>query len=362
MTFFTSESGITPFYDPNKSYAENCEKGPFGGFSDGIVYENKGEPKYEFLGHKVYLPFGIPAGPIPNANFCKGGFEKGFDIIMYKTVRTREHPCNPFPNIVPVDAGEKLTLEKAESGLTTAENFSTPIAITNSFGVPSFPPSVWQPDLKRAISLAKKGQLLIATYQGTNTGEGEEVFLQDWITGAQMVKDCGAEVIELDISCPNEGSNQLLCHDTARVEKICTLIKDILGDIPVLLKMSYFSSDEKLKDFIQRLSPLVAGFNAINTIASEVRKPNGEPALPGKGRLYSGVCGAPIKWAGLDMVKRIKKLRDDLNLNFVIIGTGGVTTPEDYKEYIEAGADAVMSATGAMWNTNLAKEIKSEVL
>lgn len=355
-----SNKNITPFYDPARTYDENCKNGPFGGFADGVVYKNSGEPTQKFLGEDTYLNFGIPAGPVPNAAFCKGAFEKGFDIIMYKTVRTTEHPCNEFPNIVPIDAGEKLTLEKAAAGLTTAEEFNDPIAITNSFGVPSFSPEIWQPDLIQAIAYAGKGQILIATYQGTNRDEGEEAFLKDWVLGAQMVKDCGATMIELDISCPNEGSNQLLCHDTDRVEKICTLIKPVLGDIPVLLKMSYFTSQEKLEDFIKRLSPLVAGFNAINTIAGEVRKPNGEFALPG--RLVSGVCGAPIKWAGLDMVKRMVDIRKKSDKNFIVIGTGGVTTPSDYKEYIDAGADAVMSATGAMWNTDLAKEIKDIVL
>ncbi len=361
MTFIPSESDITPFYDPNKSYEENCEKGPFGGFADGVIYENKGEPKYEFLGHKVYLPFGIPAGPIPNANFCKGGFEKGFDIIMYKTVRTKEHECNAFPNIVPVEAGKKLTLEQASAGLIMGDKFKQPIAITNSFGVPSISPNEWIPDMKRAVKLAGKGQILIATYLGTPGLGGEEGFIQDWIDGAKMILETEAPIVELDLSCPNEGKLSLLCHDTERVVKIVKAIHPIFSEknVPVLIKLSYFSSDEKLKDFIEKVSPYVAGFNAINTIAGDVRKPNGEQALPGKGRLISGICGAPIKWAGLDMVKRMAKLRKNSKHQFVIIGTGGVTKPEDYKEYREAGADAVMSATGAMWNTDLAKEIKN---
>ncbi len=33
--------------------------------------------------------------------------------------------------------------------------------------------------------------------------------------------------------------------------------------------------------------------------------------------------------------------------------------PEDYFEYRSVGADAVMSATGAMWNPYLAQEIKN---
>ena len=44
--------------------------------------------------------------------------------------------------------------------------------------------------------------------------------------------------------------------------------------------------------------------------------------------------------------------------DFAVIGVGGVTVPADYKEYREAGADVVMTATGAMWNPYLARDIK----
>ena len=46
---------------------------------------------------------------------------------------------------------------------------------------------------------------------------------------------------------------------------------------------------------------------------------------------------------------------------FSITGVGGVMTPEDYLDYRSAGADVVMSATGAMWNPYLAEEIKASV-
>ena len=88
---------------------------------------------------------------------------------------------------------------------------------------------------------------------------------------------------------------------------------------------------------------------------------DGKPALPGENRTRAGVCGASIKWAGLDMVNRLKKLREKLNLEYKIIGVGGVCTADDFLEYRDAGADFVMSATGAMWNPYLAKEIKSRL-
>jgi dihydroorotate dehydrogenase len=72
------------------------------------------------------------------------------------------------------------------------------------------------------------------------------------------------------------------------------------------------------------------------------------------------VCGASIKWAGLEMAEKFAKLREREGMNWQIVGVGGVMTPADYFEYRAAGADIVMSATGAMWNPELAIEIKKE--
>ena len=58
------------------------------------------------------------------------------------------------------------------------------------------------------------------------------------------------------------------------------------------------------------------------------------------------------------MVKRLKDLREQLDMKFKIVGVGGVMNAEDYHKYILNGADAIMSATGAMWNPLLAQEIK----
>ena len=113
---------------------------------------------------------------------------------------------------------------------------------------------------------------------------------------------------------------------------------------------------------MEKLGNIVNGFSAINTIPAPVYNPDGMQALPGgEWRLKSGICGTPIKWAGLDMVKRLKQLREEFNTKFKIVGVGGVMSPSDYHEYRSAGADIVMSATGAMWNPYLAEEIKKTI-
>ena len=63
--------------------------------------------------------------------------------------------------------------------------------------------------------------------------------------------------------------------------------------------------------------------------------------------------------AGLDMGARLAASREKLGLDFKINGVGGVVSPADYQAYRNAGADSVMSATGAMWDAELAHKIKA---
>ena len=86
-------------------------------FADGKIFISEGEPKYDFFGHKVFSPFGIPAGPLINGKFVASALDKGFDIATYKTVRTKKYPCHEWPNVLSVSVDGDLTLEKAEEKL-----------------------------------------------------------------------------------------------------------------------------------------------------------------------------------------------------------------------------------------------------
>lgn len=349
----------TPFYNPEKSYEENFKEGPFGSFANGKVFKQEGTPTHIFLGHKVFLPFGIPAGPLINGKYVKVALEKGFDLPVYKTVRTRKYPCAPWPNVLSVKVDGNLTPEKGAAGLVADHKYTAPIAITNSFGVPSFDPDFWQKDMKEAAAYAKEGQLVIGSFQGTTNAEGNiKEYIADFVTAARLVKETGVKVMEVNLSCPNEGTAHLLCFDIERTKKIVTAIKEEIGDTPLIIKIAYFKEQEQLIKLIDAIGKVVQGISAINTIPSKIVDKNGNQALPGEGRAISGVCGAPIKWAGLEMVERLKGVRDQNGLDFTIIGVGGVTTPEDYEDFVQTGADAVMSATGAMWNPFLAQDIK----
>jgi dihydroorotate dehydrogenase (NAD+) catalytic subunit len=127
-----------------------------------------------------------------------------------------------------------------------------------------------------------------------------------------------------------------------------------------VIKMAYYKDDDRLKEFLREVGKTVDGISAINTISAEILDEDGKQALPGEGRLRSGVCGSAVKWAGVAMASRLARLREELGLKFAIVGVGGVGSAAAFDEYRRAGADVVMSATSAMWNPRLAEEIKGQ--
>lgn len=352
------------FYDPRQSYEDNYINGPFGVFADGRkIEEPLKPPKHEFLGHKVNLPFGIPAGPLLNSNFVRAAFEKGFDIAVYKTVRSDNFPCHPFPNILGVHIDGDLTLARAKEPIVADANYLEPISITNSFGVPSKDPAVWQEDAKKAVSYAGEGQVMILSFMGTvKPNQTSEEFVADFIRAAELSAQTGAPILEGNLSCPNIGNEGLVCYNLDVTRRVVNGTRDKVGDIPLVWKVGYYESDDDLRVLAKIAHESKSSLSVINTIPATIVDADGNQALPGSpARLKSGVCGAVIKWAGIEMVQRLNRIREENGYEFGIDGVGGVTTPQDYFDYKKAGADAVMSATGAMWNPDLALEIKQEV-
>ena len=348
-----------PFYDPTKSYWDNLEQGPFGDFADQTEVP-VGEPRFEFLGQEIEYPFGIPAGPLLDGKFVSAALQKGFDIPVYKTVRAADFPCHPFPNVLAVHIAGDLTLERAREPLVADTSYIEPLSITNSFGVPSRKPAIWQEDARTAAASAREGQVMVLSFMGTvRENQTPEKFVADFALAAKLSAQTGASILEANLSCPNIGNEGLVCYNLDMTERVAEAIRKEIGRIPLILKVGYYTSDadmEKLADIAGKYAQAVAG---INTISAQIVDAEGKQALPGPAlRLRSGVCGTAIKWAGLDFVRRMKAIRDKKGLSFKIVGVGGVTTPKDFREYRDAGADVVMSATGAMWNPYLAKEIK----
>src|SRR3989344_4296975 len=283
-----------PYYNPKKSYEENYNKGPYGSFADRKKFRQTGTPEYDFFGYPVYLPFGIPASPVLNSKFVKGAFNNGFDLVVYKTVRSNIYPCHPHPNILHVKVKGNLTLKKAQRPLVADTKYTEPISITNSFGVPSKKAVIWQKDVKKAISYEGKGQLMILSFMGTvRANQTEKQFITDFTLAAKQSLKTGAKVLEVNLSCPNIGNEGLVCYNLKATEKVLKAIRKVIGKKPLIVKSGYFENQAKLNKFARIVDRYANGLAAINTIAAPVVDQKGKQALPGSPvRLQSGICCA----------------------------------------------------------------------
>lgn len=351
-------------FDPDKTFDDNVDHGPFPLQSNEQPYQNQGEPQYTFLGHKLYSPFGIGAGSLPTSKHVSYAFQRGFDVVCYKTQRSVPFAANAFPNVVYLDVKGDLTLEAAQQpqrGYTSSDAPVEELTITNSFGNPSRGPEFWLDDMKQAVAAQGKGQLLIASVVGTiQPGFSQDDYYDDFAKAAQLAASAGVPVIELNLSCPNVANEGIICYTLEAVVGIGKKTKALVGDVPLIAKLGYFSPDQQelLEQIIAESSPYFSAYSVINTIQAPIVDAEGKQLLPGENRLKSGVCGAGVKWAGIDMVKRLNQLRQAKQLDFEIIGIGGVMQPSDFHDYRDAGADVVQSVTAAMWNANLAADIK----
>nr|HVZ58335.1 hypothetical protein [Patescibacteria group bacterium] len=311
------------FYNPTKSYEDNYTAGP------PILSQKTPPPKrdlgtaksFEFLGHKVTLPFGIPPGPLLNSQYMKAAFDWGFDVSTYKTIRADEFPCHPFPNVLFVKTTKELHPDQTPR-LTTLSHKPSAInqlTITNSFGVPSKSVPYWQKDVKKALSFVGKNQSMILSFMGTvKENQTQDEFIKDFAKAGKLAAETGATILEANLSCPNIGNEGLVCYNLEATEAVTQAIRQQIASLPLILKIGYYKNDSELTKLAEIADRYAQGIAAINTLQVEVVDRHGDQALPGKNRLRSGVCGASIKWAGLEMVERLKKIREKNHYSFEI--------------------------------------------
>lgn len=344
-----------PIYNINKSYDENFTDGPFF-YGDIPVRTIKPPHEFtDFLGFKVNSKIGVPAGPLFNSRWLSLAAKLGFDILTYKTIRSQLHKCQPLPNVVYVDSQD--TLAESNAGKKLVRRATPPstleeLSVTNSFGMPSQAPDFLMADIEKANRSLGEGQVMIV---GAVATPGVKNFSDDFAFTAAMAKEAGAKIVEINFSCPNvttgEGS---IFTNPETVSEITKKVAEAIKDTPLILKVGYFKDPMVMeKVFIEAARAGARAIAGINTIAMPVINSDGSPAL-GENRLTSGICGSPIRTAAIDFIKKAREINNRNKLGLTIIGVGGITLPEHFDEFFEAGADAAMSATGMMWDPYLA--------
>ena len=347
----------SPIYDIEKTYLENFAEGPFfAGQIPQRVWPKERE-WIDFLGYPIASPMGVPAGPLLNSKWVKFAADMGFDVLCYKTIRSHEHPSHPLPNIIPVQTEGFLHPEKLPEHIYQMDELKDVsrknVGITNSFGNPSRSQSYLGEDIPQGNKKISPGQVMIVSVFGT--AHDNVSMVDDFVNTAAFARDCGAKIIEANFSCPNvakEGGS--LYASPEAVYNISQRIVKTIGDTPLIIKTGAFTDPFLMKQvFIAAARAGVRAICGLNTISVKVLNKQKRPAL-GDSRLTCGICGGPIRQAALEFTRKSRAIIDKEKLGLKLLATGGVTLPHHFQQFLEAGADIAMTATGMMWDPFLA--------
>ena len=348
---------MKPIYRVEKSYAENFRLGPdFEGRIESRAHLNL-TPNIDFLGYKINAPLGIPAGPLLDSRWIELAGRLNWSVLTYKTVRTYEYSGHPFPNVIPIKNDRPFNENDLGNPVLktdfACQDFKS-LSITNSFGMPSPKFDFWVEDVRKAKKCLGRGQVLMVSVVGSGATSSE--LLKDFSKAAGGARDSGADIIELNFSCPNTCSGSDLYLDPVMIKNLVKEMSGVAGSIPLAIKVGYFKDKKLMREVLIVIAK--SGGRAvcgINTIKLCVLDESGSPAL-GEKRKFCGICGSAIKNLALDFVKLARTINEKEKLGLTIMGTGGVWQNFDFDDFLRAGADIAMSATGMMWNPYLAEE------
>ena len=378
---FVSYPGPLPPFDHLRDFWSNFYEGPRNGIP-ALPLAFKVKPT-RFLDFRLNFPFGVPACALtPQSRYIRYFSALGFDLITYKTVRDRPWNPHPFPQWAFVPGADAPI---TEAQLNSNDQIAAPvlatldpaavadvgkISLTNSFGVPSLPMDEWKRDVAVSKQVLSTGQILIVSVMGSGDDPetkalGDDELVRQFATTAWNAHDAGADIVEVNLSCPNTGG-EVICRHPELSARVVKAVHESLKDTntPILIKISYLNN-ELLTSLIQKCREFIRGVVAINTVSAPTRAEDDTAffqSRPG-GTDIAGLSGTAIRELGLTTVRRLADLRDKQGAkpsDWVIVGVGGVTTPDDFKAYLDAGADAVQSCSGAWANPLLAVQTREQ--
>jgi dihydroorotate dehydrogenase len=346
-----------PIYRLDQTFEQNAAAGP--NFSSSYI-DVPVTPTEDFFGYRVASRFGIAASLVLNERWFELFSRLGFDLLTYKTIRSRERRAHPLPNWLYVDERNARTGDAAS--IEVIEHIpSAPLTATaaGSIGMPSSSPDVWRRDIPNCRARLRTGQILIVSVVGTSDpGMGEQEFIDDFSTLAAEAQHAGAQVVELNFSCPNVGQRESeVYRDAQLAARIARAARSATGSVPLLVKIGEIEERDRMTDLLRNLSGLVDGIVMINAPSRRIVDRTGSPAF-GAGRERAGMMGgATFDVAMKCVTNAVETVRQDA-LDLHVLAVGGVSSPERVRAFVDAGAYAVLAASACAWDPYLAIRVK----
>ncbi len=350
---------VPPTYRIDRDFEWNYANGPF---FDGPRPEVPQTPLKDFFGIPVRSRFGIAASLLPNARWMELYASLGFDLLTYKTVRLLARRAHQPPTWVFLDEARTALLEDADAPQWRIGGHPPRAAeatVAGSIGVPSQPPEVWEPDIRRCRNLLRPGQALIVSLVASVTPETTlATLLAEFEELAARVREAGAQVVEVNLSCPNVQKREGEAYrDPELAAQIAAALRRGAGKLPLLMKVGSIEDVAAMRALLRAVDGTMDGVIMMNGLSRLVVDPDGSPTF-GASRARAGITGGAIHRFAMRQVHEAVAIAESDRLAIKVLGCGGATTPERVRAFIDAGAYAVLAATATVWNPFLAIEVK----
>ncbi len=134
-------------------------------------------------------------------------------------------------------------------------------------------------------------------------------------------------------------------------------VRGVIGKTPYIIKIGYLPDDESVDALLDAVGDIADALAMTNSIAKKVLQGD-EFLFDGQQR---GICGTAIREESIRQIDRFSQRVQLRNLPTKLIGVGGVSTAEDVRRYLDAGAHACHLATSPMLNPAVGLEIREQL-
>lgn len=275
----------------------------------------------EVFGLKFKNPVGLAAGFDKNAELTDELACMGFGFIEIGTVTPRPQEGNEKPRMFRL---------KSDQALINRMGF-------NNQGV----------DVAAHRLKNRKSDIIIGGNIGKNKLTPNEEALSDYLYCFEALFTV-VDYFVVNVSSPNTPN----LRDLQEKEPLTNLLQNLQNrnltksaPKPILLKIAPDLSNSQLDDIIDIvLSTNIAGVIATNTTISREGLKTSENTIRSIGA--GGLSGQPLKKRATEV---IRYLHEKSGKAFPVIGAGGIASPQDALEKLQAGASLIQLYTGFIY-------------
>jgi dihydroorotate dehydrogenase len=275
----------------------------------------------ELFGIRFENPIGLAAGFDKEAQFIDEFASLGFGFIEIGTITPKGQPGNPAPRLFRLKSDE---------------------ALINRMGFNNEGVNMAVERLKK-----RKSKVVVGGNIGKNKITPNEEAFRDYEMSFEALFE-HVDYFAVNVSSPNTPNLRELQEKEPLKQLLSRLLKRNKArknPKPILLKIAPDLTDEQLNDIIEIVEELnLAGVIATNTTISREGLLAEQEFVEAIGN--GGLSGRPLKNRATEV---IKYLHQNAKTKFPIIGVGGINSPEDALEKLQAGASLIQLYTGFIY-------------